>query len=105
MNVFSDLARPIVDRPGEAIDQPAPKRELPAPLDLPYIPNQWGLTPMRCEVLRRVALGESAKEIGAALGRSHKTVEVHFERIKQKMGARSLLHAALMWDRHFRKAA
>lgn len=102
MNFFSDLARPIVNRPGDAVEAPAPKREFPPPLELPCVTNPWGLTPMRCEVLRRVVLGESAKEIGAALGRSHKTVEVHFERTKERMKARNLLHAALMWDRHFR---
>lgn len=106
MNVFTELARPVVDRPGDAVEPEAPpKRELPPPLELPWVSNPWGLTPMQCEVMRRVILGEQSKEIGAALGRSHKTIEVHYERIKKKMGAPSLLVAALMWDRHSRAEA
>jgi DNA-binding CsgD family transcriptional regulator len=103
MNPFTDIGRPIVDRPGDAVEPlPAPKRLLPPPLFLPQVETPWGLTPMECEVLRRVVLGEQSKEIGAALGRSHKTVDVHCERLKKKMGVRSLLQAALLWDRHFR---
>jgi DNA-binding NarL/FixJ family response regulator len=103
MNVFTELARPIVSRPGDATEAQRPKRVLPAPIILPHVANPWGLSAMQCEVLRRVVLGETAKEIGVALGRSHKTVEVHFERLKEKMGASSMLVAALMWDRHFRE--
>lgn len=103
MNPFTDIGRQTVDRPGDAVErEDAPKRKLPPPLALPGAVNPWDLTAMQCEVLRRVVLGETSKEIGAALGRSHKTVEVHFERIKEKTGARSMLVAALMWDRHFR---
>ena len=105
MNPFAALACPIVNRPGDATDEAPTKRELPPPLVLRGVYTPWSLTPMQCEVLRRVVLGETAKEIGAALGRSHKTVEVHFQRIKKAMGARSILVAALMWDRHFRQDA
>lgn len=105
MNFFSDLARPIVSRPGDAADDPPPKRVLPEPIILPHVANPWGLTPMLCEVLRRTVAGESAKEIAAALGRSHRTVECHHGRIVDRMSARNLLHAALMWDRQMRANA
>lgn len=102
MNPFAAMARPIIDRPGDPEPEPprAP-RVMPSPNHLPVVDNPWGLTPTQCEVMRRVVDGEKAKEIGDALCRSHKTVEVHFERAKEKMGARSILHAAVMWARHF----
>lgn len=102
MNPFTDLARQIVSRPGDATDEPPPKRVPPPPVILPHVANPWGLTPMHCEVLRRTVEGESAKEIAATFGRSHRTVETHHARIVERMNARSLLHAALLWDRHFR---
>lgn len=103
MNPFAEMSRPLVSRPGDAIEMP-PKRVLPAPLMLPHVDNPWKLTPVLCEVLRRVVAGESAKEIGASLGRSPKTIECHYTKIKKRMGAQSLLLAALEWDR-FRRAA
>jgi DNA-binding CsgD family transcriptional regulator len=106
MNVFTDLDRPLVHRPGDApppLPKPAP-RPRPAPNVLPVVENPWSLTPMECEVMRRVILLQTGKEIGAAMNRSPKTIEIHHERLKAKMKAKNLMHAALLWDRHFRGA-
>lgn len=47
------------------------------------------LTPRELEVLRRVADGETNKEIGLALGISPRTVEVHRSASMRKLGARN----------------
>lgn len=43
------------------------------------------LSPREREVLQRVAEGQSNKEIAAALGLSHKTVDAHRTRVMQKL--------------------
>ena len=48
------------------------------------------LTPREREVLERTANGLHAKEIGAALGISTRTVEVHKARIMAKLGVRNV---------------
>lgn len=70
---------------------------------MPAIVNPWGMSGMQCAVMVLIVDGKTAKEIGAALGISYKTVEVHTARAKEKLGAASALQAAVMWDRHFRE--
>jgi RNA polymerase sigma factor (sigma-70 family) len=48
------------------------------------------LTPREREVLEHAARGLHAKEIGAALGISPRTVEVHKTRIMEKLGVRNV---------------
>jgi len=48
------------------------------------------LTPREREVLAQAARGLHAKEIGAALGISARTVEVHKARIMEKLGVRNI---------------
>jgi RNA polymerase sigma factor (sigma-70 family) len=48
------------------------------------------LTPREREVLERAAQGMHAKEIGASLGISPRTVEVHKTRIMEKLGVRNV---------------
>ena len=48
------------------------------------------LTPREREVLKHAAHGLHAKEIGAALGISPRTVEVHKTRIMEKLGVRNI---------------
>jgi FixJ family two-component response regulator len=48
------------------------------------------LTPREREVLEQAARGLHAKEIGAALGISPRTVEVHKTRIMEKLGVRNI---------------
>ncbi|MGQ0654538.1 MAG: response regulator transcription factor [Betaproteobacteria bacterium] len=48
------------------------------------------LTPREREVLERTAKGMHAKEIGAALGISRRTVEVHKARVMGKLGVRNV---------------
>lgn len=47
------------------------------------------LTPRELEVLRRVVIGETNKEIAATLGISPRTVEVHRAAAMRKLGARN----------------
>lgn len=52
------------------------------------------LTKRETEVMELVIAGLSNKEVGKALGISHRTVEIHKGRIMQKTGATSLLGLA-----------
>jgi DNA-binding CsgD family transcriptional regulator len=47
------------------------------------------LTSREIEILALIVAGKTSKSIGAQLGISHRTVEVHRSMIKVKMGARS----------------
>lgn len=49
-----------------------------------------GLTPREREVMRRIAEGESTKEIAGALNLSSRTVDTHRQRIMDKTGARGI---------------
>jgi DNA-binding CsgD family transcriptional regulator len=49
------------------------------------------------EILRLVAIGFSDKEIGRALGISHKTVETELGRLYRRRGFRGRAHAAVAW--------
>ncbi|HEY4070366.1 MAG TPA: helix-turn-helix transcriptional regulator [Sphingomicrobium sp.] len=44
------------------------------------------------QVLERVALGRSAKEVAVELGIAHRTVERHIENARYKMRARNKTH-------------
>jgi DNA-binding CsgD family transcriptional regulator len=58
-----------------------------------------GLTARELEVLRRLAAGESNREIGRSLYISHKTVSVHVSRILTKLDARTRTEAASLAQR------
>ncbi|WP_372604040.1 LuxR C-terminal-related transcriptional regulator [Actibacterium sp.] len=47
------------------------------------------LTPREQDIARHVVNGRTCKEIGLALGISHRTVEVHRARLMKKLGARN----------------
>jgi DNA-binding NarL/FixJ family response regulator len=53
------------------------------------------LTARECQVLQRVAMGESNQQIGQALYLSTDTVKTHLARILRKLPARDRTHAAL----------
>lgn len=48
------------------------------------------LTPREKEILVYLARGYSAKQVGKALGISHRTAEIHRARIMEKLGVQSL---------------
>lgn len=45
-----------------------------------------GLSPRELEVLRRLADGETTKEMAAGLGLSKKTIETHRRKLMKKLG-------------------
>ncbi|MEQ1900899.1 MAG: response regulator transcription factor [Devosia sp.] len=55
----------------------------------PDVLGSGSLTPRELEVLRRVVIGETNKEIAASLGISPRTVEVHRAAAMRKLGARN----------------
>jgi DNA-binding CsgD family transcriptional regulator len=58
------------------------------------VAERLGLTSRELEVLRRLAAGDSNREIGQTLYISHKTVSVHVSRILTKLDARTRVEAA-----------
>jgi DNA-binding NarL/FixJ family response regulator len=72
-------------------------RELMAPSE-PELESM--LTPRQIEILKLLATGKSAKEIGFALGISSKTVDVHRSRIKERLGLRDLAGLVAYAIRH-----
>jgi len=53
--------------------------------------KQDKLTPREREVLDLIAVGQSNKEIGQALGIATKTVEIHRARVMEKFGAHNVV--------------
>jgi DNA-binding CsgD family transcriptional regulator len=58
------------------------------------VAERLGLTSRELDVLRRLAAGDSNREIGQSLYISHKTVSVHVSRILAKLDARTRVEAA-----------
>jgi DNA-binding CsgD family transcriptional regulator len=106
VNMFADLSRLITSRPGDAMEPPrATRAPMPPRHMLPAVETPWDLSPMEYEVMRLTLELLSCREIGEALGRSPKTIEVHRENAKRKMAAKNLMHAVLLMDRHSRGVA
>jgi FixJ family two-component response regulator len=65
--------------------------------------NPWDLPPQQCNALDSVIATACEKRAAAAMGLSPKTVSVYLCRAREKMQARTRLHALLMWDRHMQQ--
>lgn len=110
-NPWLGLSKELVYRPGDALEVEPPPRPMcrghepggPAThrhaLDLPEIPNPWGLSPAQCAVMSEYVKGLTAKEIGDVMGRSFKTIEVHLCSVRQLMGNVKRVQMAILWDR------
>lgn len=127
MNVFADLARPLVFRPGDPT--PEPKRvnrevyrrrgiedhELtPEQLKkregasrrpsagLPAVQNPWDLRPVQVAIAGMLVEGLDNHEIAQRLDLSVKTVESHVQTMKRLMESPSRTRCAVLWDRFTR---
>lgn len=60
------------------------------------LPGASQLTPRELEVLRWVARGKTAQEIGAILGISKRTADAHVSEAVQRLGALNRTHAVAM---------
>jgi FixJ family two-component response regulator len=65
--------------------------------------NPWDLPPRQCEALDSVIANFCEKRAAVAMGVSPKTVSEYLCRARDRMQARSRLHAVLMWDRHMQE--
>lgn len=54
------------------------------------------LTTREVDVLRLAAAGRRAEQIGKTLGLSSRTVEVHFQKARAKLGATNTTHAVVL---------
>jgi len=66
--------------------------------------NPWNLTDRQCEVLAALVESGCCKVAARRLNVTGKTVEVHMERIRAKMGLHHSLRAAVLFDRWQREA-
>lgn len=60
------------------------------------------LRPREAQAMRLYADGNYPLKIGKILGITTNTAQVHLQRAKQRLGARSLVHAAVLFDRLMR---
>lgn len=69
--------------------------------------NPWHLTAQEIRVLEGFIAGGRAKNVARELRIDHRTVETHTAAVRKKTGTRTLLQAALVYDRwlHGRAAA
>ena len=103
MSMFAQLVR---EAPPPKVAKPRPRRDKPVrTFGGKYTPRMtpWGLTPVQCEIARLMAEEWlTCAEVADRLDLSPKTVSTHCARMRERMDARSLLHAIVLWDRHFR---
>lgn len=65
--------------------------------------KQWipatgaSLSPREVQIISMYASGSSGPQIGVSFGISKFTVQQHLSRIRKKLGARSRVHAAVLW--------
>lgn len=76
-----EALRATLDQVGAGLGNRLP--HLPAPADRPS--TLLAITPRERQVLRLLARGASSKEIGAELGISPRTVDVHRHRLQEKL--------------------
>ena len=115
MNVFADLCRPIINRPGMFFKPPAKEKPVIekrirtkslAPRPAPKVPlHPFGLSDSQADMLNRLCAGEGNKDIARALGMTVAGVEAALNRAREKIEAKNRTHMAVLWDRVNRKAA
>lgn len=71
--------------------------------DVPRLYNPWKLSPMECEVMRLVGEGFTQTQIATELCLTAKTIHTYTRRGRNKMKAKTLEHAAVMYDRFLRE--
>lgn len=57
------------------------------------------LTPTQEKIMKYLATGHTPCEIAEHMERSVNTISTHLKRVKERMGARSTIHAAILWAR------
>lgn len=100
MNPFEVIAKPPTKRHARRPDVRRRGNKPPRSGWIAPIANPWGLSGMQCEVLRRLAEGQTSKTIAAEFCMSSGTVDVHVCRAMEKMGVCHRIHAVALWVRH-----
>jgi len=92
---------PLTDRPAVLRKRPGASFGVRRPRvsRFPKVATPWDLTPAQCAIMPLLLEDKSHKEIGVILCMAKKTVDTHVGRVKAAMGVRSLVQAAVQWDR------
>lgn len=107
-NPFAALAQPLASRPGTFIPRPSAVQRGRAANAVkkerrhPKVANPWALTGTEWAAMQLLVMGKSQTSIAKAMFLSPKTICTHLLRARQKMGAETVLHAALIMDRYQR---
>lgn len=109
MSHFVGLINPPRERPGDPIKDPKAVARGHAAMKskrerrFPQVPNPWGLTGAEWAVLTAMLeTGDQWSDIGARLFMASKTASTHVQRAREKMGAKTTMHAVLLMDRWIR---
>lgn len=105
---WADGLLPLQHRPGDA--DPDPVRAERSRVGVTrrkerkfdQVPNPWGLSGAEVACLRALASGLSQAEAAKDLIMSHKTVQTHVHRAKEKVGASTTVQAVVFFDRWMR---
>lgn len=108
-SVFTTLDKPLLNRPGTPL--PAPERVARGKASavkkrearFPSEHTPWQLSGAELAILRFLIRGGSQAEARDALCMASQTMSTHITRAREKMGALSTLHAAVMLDRFDRQ--
>lgn len=57
------------------------------------------LTPTQERIMKYLSTGYTIGEIAAEMERTTNTISTHMKRVKEKLQARSTIHAAILWAR------
>lgn len=88
--------------PGPQEPLPKAPREKRQKVTKPTASNPWGLTPAEWTVMQMVVAGKSTDEIAEEMDRGYHTIRNHIGRVRNRMGASTVLLAALKFDRFTR---
>jgi len=108
MNPFATLANPPKCRPGDVLEPPPVNRRRrigrTANDDrFPEVLNPWNLSNTQCEIMRRLTLGQTYREISNELEIAFSTLEIHIAEPRDLLGVKRSILAVLIWDRHFNR--
>jgi len=62
------------------------------------------LTPTQLKIMKFLSTGYQPCEIAREMGKAESTIATHLKRVRVRLGARSTIHAAILWARQCQAA-